>query len=543
MQGRVSSAEWRWVAIASMLVMLLVSLPYLVGLLHSTPDMRFSGFLFGIEDMNSYLVKMRYGARDGWLLQLVYTSEPHQGGFVHTYYLALGKLAAWIDGRGGAVSPEALVITFHAARVICGLALLAMIYRFAADFLPAPSQRRLAWALAALAGGLGWLSMTTSLPVEVYVPEGFTLLLLYGLPHLALARLFLLAGWLLLFRAVEQNEWRKAGLAGLCWLGMAWIVPFYAALLGVLIAVWLAALMIVQRRLLRREVGLAALAGALPAAMLAYNAWLFTTNPIFAAWSAQNVLPSPPPRDYLLAYGLLIVLATIGAVKARQEGFTGRTALLITWPLTAAVLVYAPVNVQRRLLEGVIVPLSVLAALGVWTLANRESREGTYEPPLVRRLRWLGLACLLMLLSPSTALMLLSGAATASRPAEPVFHSADELAALAWLREQAVPDSVVLSTVESGNVIPAYAGVRVYVGHGPETIDITNKSLRAQAFFHGSMSLDDRRALLAEAGASYVWAGPAEQAVDCTAGCFDPLTLGLLRVFRQGAYTIYEVMH
>lgn len=526
-------------AVASVLIMLLVSLPYLIGLLHSTPAMRFSGFLFGIEDMNSYLVKMRYGARDGWLLQLVYTSEPHQGGFVHTYYLALGKLAALIDGRGGAVSPEALVITFHAARVVCGLALLVMIYRFAADFLPVPSQRRLAWALAVLAGGLGWLSMASSLPVEVYVPEAFTLLLIYGLPHLALARLFLLGGWLLLFRAVEQGDWRKAGLAGLCWLGMAWIVPFYAALLGVLIVVWLATLMVVRRRLLWKTIGLAILAGLLPALMLAYNTWLFTTNPIFAAWSAQNVLPSPPPVDYLLAYGLLIMLGTLGAVKALRGGFSERTALLIVWPLVAGALVYAPINVQRRLLEGVIVPLSVLATLGVWTLASWRPKDS----PFVQRLRWLGLASLLMLLIPSTALMLLGGAVRASHPAQPIFHPADELAALTWLREQARPDSVVLSTVESGNVIPAYAGVRVYVGHGPETIDVAGKSLRAQAFFHGSMSLDERHALLAEAGASYVWAGPAEQAVDCTAGCFDPLALGLRCVFRQGAYTIYEVTH
>lgn len=565
----VSGREWAWAVVTSLLVMALVSVPYLVGLAHSTPQMQFGGFLFGLDDMHSYLAKMRFGARDGWLLQLVYTGEPHAGGVAYAHFLALGKLAALISGEGAHVSAQMLVIAYHAARIVCGLLLLVVLYRFAAEFLEKPSQRRLAWALAALAGGLGWVLLVLSpageaaLPVEFYVPEAFGILSLYGLPHLALARALLLGGWMLLFRAEERRSVGYAAAAGLLWGGMSVIVPFYAALLGVLIAARLAGLWIIQRRAPWVQMQIAVLAGALPVALLAYNVWLFSSNPVFAAWSAQNLLVSPPPRDYLLAYGLLLALAIPGAVGlARgaaipppdalrasrspsphvERGPGGEAAsrrlLLLIWPPLGLLLAYAPVNVQRRLLEGVIVPLSILAALGVWRLLGERPASGKAAG---WRLRQIGLAALIMLCFPSTVLLLAGGALTAARPAWPIYHPADEIEALRWLDQHAPPDSLVLATFESGNVIPAYAGVRVYVGHGPETLRATLKRQQAQAFFLGGMTNGTRRALLREAGIDYVWIGPPEQLSACTATCFNAPLLGLEPVYQSGRYAIYAV--
>ncbi len=553
---RVAPREWAWVGIAGLLVTVFFSLPYLMGWAHSTPEMAFGGMLFGLDDMHSYLAKMRYGARDGWLFRLVYTGEPHAGGFIYPHFLALGKLAALISGEGAHVSGRTLLIAYHAARVVCGLLLLLVTYRFAAEYLPRPSQRRLAWALAALAGGLGWIPLVlalvgrdpsaANLPVEFYVPEAFGVLSLYGLPHLALARTLLLGGWLLLFRAGESGRWQQALLAGALWGGMGLIVPFYAALLGVLIAAWLAVLGIVRlllsagRLRVVWEAGavarLAALAAVLPALVLGYHVWLFASDPILAAWAAQNRLPSPPLADYALAYGLLIALAGVGLTREAPR-LTQRTTLLVVWPTLALALAYAPINVQRRLLEGVIVPLSILATLGVWRLLGEKPQQGRL---LGWRLRQMGLAALIVLCFPSTFLLVGGGVLTAARPTWPVFHPADEIAALRWLDEHAAPDSLVLATAASGNIIPAYAGVRVYVGHGPETIDSERKRQTAEAFFLGGMTDETRRALLREAGIDYVWIGPPERPPLCTT-CFDAAALGLRLVYQGGEYAIYAV--
>jgi hypothetical protein len=537
---RITRSEWWWVAAASLIVLALFSLPYLVGLRTSTPQMSFSGFLFGLEDMYSYIAKMRYGARDGWLLQLVYTSEPHQSGFAYVHYLVLGKLAALMSGQGAQVSAAALVVTYHAARVLCGGLLLAVVYRFLAEFLPEVAQRRLAWSIVALAGGLGWISFVLPVlhppgglpPVELYIPEGFSTLLLFGLPHLSMARSLLLVGWLVLWRAIDAASWQQAILAGVAWLGMGIIVPFYIALLGVLIAVWLAALTVLHRRIPWPELRLAALAGMLPLAFLIYNFWLFANNPIFAAWASQNNLPSPPPTAYLLAYGVLIGLSIPGAWRLWRRGLTYRSVLLMVWPLVAAVLVYLPISVQRRLLEGVLVPLAALAVLGMWMWIEKARWP----------LRWLAVSGLGFLLLPSTLFLIVGGVQMASHPFWPVFHPADELAALHWLTERAPADSVILSTRASGNILPAYAPVRVYLGHGPETVNAIGKERQAGAFFGGCMTDDERRQLLADGRIAYIWDGPPEHDLGCTdQACFDPAGLDLRVVYQQGDYTIYEV--
>jgi hypothetical protein len=535
-QVEITLREWRWLAVAALAVMLVTFVPYAVGWLASTPEMRYGGFIYAHEDMHSYLAKMRFGARDGWLFELVYTSEPHRGAIVFPFHLALGKLTAWLAGNPPPV--PALVLTYHLARWVCGLFVLAVTYRFIAEFLADVGQRRLAWTLVALGGGLGWLILLLfgpewlgGLPNEYYIPEGYTFLTLLALPHLALARGLLLMGWLALLRAAERPSWRLAVGAGLAWFAMGVLVPFYVALVDVLLAVWLVALWLRTRRLPLREGLLAALAGALSGLTLAYNFWAFTSDPVFRVWSAQNLLPSPHPLHYVAGYGVLAVLAAFG-LGPFWRGEARRAALLVSWPLVVPALVYLPINVQRRLAEGVLVPLSILAVAGFARLA------AGWRP----RRRSLASAVLLALLVPSLLVMVLGGVLSAARPRWPMYHSRDELAALAWLEERAPPDSVVLSSFEQGNVLPAYADVRVYAGHGPETVDSGRKKTEVRAFFGAGMTDDQRLALLAESHARYVFFGPAEAALCDGSACFNPDALGLERAYSAGDYAIYEVV-
>lgn len=537
LQVKITRPEWRWVMVASLAVLLVTCVPYIAGWLSSTPEMTYGGFVFGLEDMHSYLAKMRYGARDGWLFELVYTSEPQQGALVFAFHLALGKLTAALTGHPPPVL--ALVVAYHAARLVCGGLMLLVSYRFIAAFLSDVGQRRLAWTLVAAGGGLGWLVLLVFgpnwlgiLPNEFYIPEGYSFLTLLLLPHLALARALLLAGWLALVRATEHGSWRDAALAGLAWFGMGVLVPFYAALLGVLAAAWLAALWLRERRFPLREGLLSALALVPSGAILAYNLWAFTRDPVFQVWSAQNDLPSPHPLHYVAGYGVLAVLAAWGVGPA-WRGESKRGALLVSWVGIVPLLVYLPINVQRRLAEGVLVPLSILAVSGLARLtANWRPRQ-----------RKLATGALLAALLPSSLVLVMGGALTASRPAWPLFHPRDELAALAWLEELAPHDSVVLSSFEEGNVLPAYTDMRVYAGHGPETVDNWRKRDETRAFFGSGMSDGERAVLLDASRARYVFAGPVEAAAceDESARCFDAQRLGLALAFSQGEYAIYEV--
>lgn len=531
---RVSPREWRWVLAFAALIVTLTAAPYIAGWLAQGEGWRFTGALFGVEDANSYLAKMRLGARGEWLFTLRTSSESHEGALLFLPYLLLGHVARLVTGREP-VPTETLIAAFHGARLVFDLALILVIYRFAAVFLRRPATRRLALALITLGGGLGWLvslfsggeKLFGSLPVDFIVPEGYTFLILFGLPHLALARAALLGGLLCLFAALRRSPFRNALLAGACWAVMGLAVPFYIPVVYAVLGAWGLAAWLRSRRFPTVLFVPAVIAALVPLPVLLYNAWAFLSSDVFSQWAAQNWLPSPHPAHYVLGYAVLGIPAVVALCWAWQRGAAQAPYLLLaSWIVAAPVLVYLPVNVQRRLAEGVIVPLGILAAVGLARLA--------------RGRRWVYGVTLVVALGTS-GLLWLGGVVSALAPGQPIFRPADEIAAMEALDALAPPDAVVLCVHETGNVLPARTNLIAYVGHGPETIHADEKEARVSAFFRDELDPAARAALLNEV--DYVFVGPLERAE--ARGTAWQRGLREIETRGDGAarYVIYEVRH
>jgi len=518
---RVTRREWGWAAVFALVVMALTTVPYLVAAASQNSNWRFGGFLLAVEDGNTYIAKMGEGARGAWLFTLPYSTEPQRGVLVYSFYLLLGRLAG--------PNHDAQVIVYHTARMAFGAGLLLASYLFLAEFLPRVWQRRLGLTLVAIGGGLGWLvailfpaGLLGSLPVDLISPEAFSYLVLFGFPHLAAARaLFLLA--VLAF-------WRgRAVLAGLALMGVSLIQPVPVLVMWAVVGVYLALSWWWRRGRGARtawycELRTAIVLVALSAPFVLYTTYVLSADPVMRQWSAQNQLPSPSPIHYLLAYGLWLVVAVPGwrVLWHRQP----RLALLAGgWVAAVPVLLYIPVSVQRRLIEGVQLPLVVLVVLGLTVAARRQRR-------------WL-LPVVVGLMAPTAALLWLGAFLAAGTPQEPIFHPADEVAAFAWLRQNATPGQAVLSAYQTGNVLPAYAPVVAYIGHGSETAFIASKLPRVTTFYRAATSEAERLSLLDDGRIAYVLFGPHERAL----GDFDPSTAPYLKLRDQnGDYAVYEVV-
>ena len=105
------SAERRWVLVFAALVALLTSLPYLVGFYAQGDEWVFTGFVFGVEDGNSYIAKMLSGAFGAWKFVSPYSAYPQTGVWIYPLYIWLGKLAAPPGLH------EQLVALFHMLRL------------------------------------------------------------------------------------------------------------------------------------------------------------------------------------------------------------------------------------------------------------------------------------------------------------------------------------------------------------------------------------------------------------------------------------------
>jgi hypothetical protein len=520
-----SRAELRWVLIASAIVLLFASLPTLYAWHLADAEHVFTGFVYNNEDGNSYIGKMQLGARGEWLFHLFYTAEEHQPAMAVPVHILLGKLAA---GTG-----LSLVLAYHLARVALGLVLLLTVYVFLARFTPDVTTRRLAWALTAIGSGMGWLLVLLgqstglgAMPLDFWVPEAFVFLVLYSLPHLALAETLLLWSLIWMLDSFDQKRFGPAWKAGLAAAGMALIVPFYAGVLAAALGAYLLALSIRLRRIPWLMVGQTALVGAFTAPIVAYNAWVFTANPAFRQWGAQNTILSPHPLHYLLGYLPLLIPAVPGAIQAFRDR-DHRWLLPLAWLLVVPLLLYLPFNLQRRMIAAAQVPLALLAARGM--LQWVQGRMRTWRLDLVA---FVALAAL------SNVLLVMGSLVEVSRQTRPIFRPAAEIAAIDWLGGQAKPDDTVLSTFETGNVIPARTGTRVFVGHGPETLYFDEKQEAVKRFFAAATGDGWRQELLAEYGIVYLFYGPDERAL----GDWDPAGAPYLApVFDQQGYTIYRV--
>jgi hypothetical protein len=261
---------------------------------------------------------------------------------------------------------------------------------------------------------------------------------------------------------------------------------------------------------------------ALPAPFLVYNALAFRQDSFLRSWTSQNLILSPHPLHYLLAYGLLLPFAGAGAGRLlRRRPWEGW--LPVAWCLSLPLLAYAPFNLQRRLPEGIWVALVALAIIGVDSWQARKSSPFPLLP--------------LFFAFPSTLLLLVGGIQAAVHPSRPVFLPHQEAAAFEFMQANAPPFDVVLSSFETGNALPAWAPVRVVIGHGPESAGLTSLQPRVKSFYSSSGIDADRLGLLRKDHVHYVFWGPDEQAL----GGWDPRREGdLSAVFQAGPYQIFE---
>ncbi|MBK9054304.1 MAG: hypothetical protein IPL78_26365 [Chloroflexi bacterium] len=143
-------SEWRAVWVVVLGVMALAMIPYITGYLLSRSPYHFVGIVFNLEDYRTYLAKMWLGYRGDWLYTSTFTTQEHPAAFVYPFYILLGHVARWLG--------LSLPLTYQLARIVSGVALLLMVYRFAAAFLPRTS-RWYAFRLTATASGFGWLTL------------------------------------------------------------------------------------------------------------------------------------------------------------------------------------------------------------------------------------------------------------------------------------------------------------------------------------------------------------------------------------------------
>jgi hypothetical protein len=526
---KVSTAEWRWVLRWSLLIVVLCLTPYIIGYAVARPDEQFTGILMQDIDTHTYLAKIRLGLEGRATFIDRYTPEDHKPMPLYLTYVWWGLVSRPVT-RDPAIS-------YRLAQVVSILGALAAVYAFAALFFHTISQRRLAFLLVALGAGVGWATLPGVLfagwllsAVDLWMADATLFASMLLQPHFAAATALLLltlwAFWL------QVHTWSSRRIIPLILAPAAMVLihPYLILTVTVIEGVYSLTSLITQRASWRAlaRVWLAEwlIMGPVFALMQGTIWW----HPIARGWVVdQGTMLSPPPTSYVLGFGILLGLAIWGGVRVVRNR---QDLLPVVWLGVGALLPYAPTTVQRRLIEGYIVPVGVLAAVAI----------GTYiRPWLTRQRKALRMAFHI----PFTLTIILSNVilwtiacANATSHRAPWFVPQTEAQVWTWLREHGSADEVVLCNPELGNRIPAHTNKRVVAGHWAETVNYPRKVQAIESFFDPDTSSQERSAILREFGVRYVVAGPQEDLVPAGPG---PQVKLLNPLFENADFTIFGV--
>jgi hypothetical protein len=534
----ITPSERRRAVVWSGIILILTSLPVIVGYLMPDEAYVFTGAAHHTEDVMSYLAKMRQGYEGAWAVRLPYAVESHPGiPLLFLFYTLLGRMARWTG--------LSLPFLYHTARVVCAAFLLWTAYRFIAFLLPKPGWRWTAFLLATVASGFGvWAVLLAGsftirgiTPIDLWPLDFYTFALWFLSPHQTLG----IALFLIILQSVaaywETLEPRRLipGVGAALVEGV--IFPFVPLVYGTTLAIaWLWERRWRMAPLYTAGAVILVVILPLPAVI---NYWFgLRGHPVWVSFSNQNLTLSPPIWHYILGYGLVGILALPGGWWAWRSGARGRLAVILV--AVSLALAYFPANFQRRLISGAHIPMCALAAAGLhgwlipfWGRWRPAPGEGlAYRENLTR----LGVVAFSAI---SSVYVWLSILLSIIGHAPGLYIPADTAVGIRWLAAGTSAETTVLSAYTTGAVIPAYSGRSVFWGHALETPFLSRKRVEATQFFSSGTSDAYRRAMLERYGITHVFYGPDEREI----GDFDPASAAYLRpVFQHFTVTIYEVV-
>jgi hypothetical protein len=425
------------------------------------------------------------------------------------------------------------------------LAVLGTTYLFAATFLKAPTERRQrrlavlvslftlgldAWMapLRLLLDGLGVHAIANLLPetINPYL-EVSSFGVLLSAPHLMLGLALTLACAPLYLRAIAGGRGALV-LLGVVVLGLSLVHSFNTPVV--------ASVLVAHAVLTGRRAWPAAIVAALAAAPMAiYSLLLYQTDPFWSGtYSAQNLMPAPPPWSLPFDFGLVLLAAPLAWPVVRRWP-TERRRLILLWIGLGLLWMYAPVAYQRRFAFGVQPALAVLAGIGLvelnaWMRVHQVGGLG-------RRLINYGVLLAAISTSLLVYLSLLAGALL-NQPAEVYLWSRPEAAAATWLGQHSAATDMILASTEYANQLAGAIDGRVVHGHIVATLHSPHKEALVQRFFSADASPLERDQLLKESQATFVAFGPQERILGATDLRTTP---GLELVYEANGVQLFRV--
>jgi hypothetical protein len=468
--------QYRWPLVVSLLILALSSAPILAGYAAQTPSQRFVGIFSDRMDYAVHMAMMHYGAQGGWDYQFRFTTEPQTVTYLKTIYVILGHFAGWTGFP--------LDIFFQVARLVFGLLACLSIYYLMTRIFTTKSQIRLAFILAILGAGLGWIQMPFGLipdpnisPIDFWLIDAYVFFNMATLPHLSIVIAAMAFTVALFLNHLQRPRWLNIALIAVCAIFVQFVNPIAFIIVDAALAGVVAFSCWQKRRLdwtLVLSLGFLAI---IQIPLMGYSFTLMTRDPAWAEFNRQNITLSPPPIYLLFGFGLFWPFALFGTIKAlRQQN--PNLGWAIAWTVFAIGMAYLPIAIQRRFLLAITIPLAVLATPAILEFSGWLHRRSPLSEltgatvivalTIISSLSMIGASSMDMFQRPATS-----------------FEPAALVQAVDWLGQHGTPNDVVLAAEPTAQLIAIRTPLRLYFGHPMETLHYDDKEREVENFYRG----------------------------------------------------------
>jgi len=523
---KINSQEWKFVGLVWLIIVFLTFLPTIIGVITTPSDSVFLGRQ-GINggDLPVYYSNIEQAKEGHFLFKNLYTSEPHPRFIFDPFWLGVGILAK--------VFSLSAFLAFQLSKFLLIPIFLIVSYYLLAFFFKDETRRKVCFIFLIFASGLGGLYFASyssqfsktgdvfvfsememsHLPLDVFTADVFTFFSIYNSPHFLASLTLIVLIFLLSLLAFESYKLIYSLGAGCSALFLFQFHPYHLPTIFGVLGIFILLFILKEKKL------------NLNYLKHYFILLVFSLPPIFyyiltiqkfwirRAHFLQFATPIPSLPIVFVSYGFLIIFALIGIFSIlKKKEKNKQDIFLVSWTLTSFLLIYSPLPFQRRLAEGLQVALAILTTFGLFYLRNWLEEKPIFQKYFKEIFsNKIFLTYLFFILFFfSSFLMIINDLSLYLKHYYRMYLTKEAQEAMFWLRKNTKEESIVLSSFETGNLIPAFSLRQVYLGHGHQTVQLRKKLVEAEQFFQNSND-DEKLTFLKDNQIDYLFFGPEEK--------------------------------
>jgi hypothetical protein len=508
-------------------------------------------------DYNLYLSRIREGKEGAWLATEKYTSEEHTGSLSQILYVMIGRLADYAH-----VQTPYIWFAYHVARAFfAGFLLYAIWLIVEWMFRKATFQWQLLsyllivtsstwpkfeWVadLPRFGGYMSWYTMADSLQRTTFMP------------HITLAQ-GLLTFIILVFSGGFVSKYMPANWVFLGIVGIILGIVFPPGLLFIYVVLGLVTLIewaVGERtkewktQWFEKEFFGRLIFGILTLPTVVYYYLLFLQYP----WKrlVEFDVLHPTKFSYIeyfmavgpvLPLGILAILVLVIWKRDELQKFKYTIAWIVGWLGLLFIFNQIPQQSPTRFTQ--MAPHIGLGIMASWMFMQigKKFKHIAFIPVAIIIFGLGSMASSYMWLKDFVDHKIRATLPIIPSGAQVMYPMKEIIEALTWVQVYTPRQSVVLSGMSTGNLIPVYAGNTAYVGHA-NTVNLENKLLLVERFYKGDMKKEEAMRWAQDEKISYVFYGWEERAV--SGGTMMDLRLlypGLEQVYESQNVRVYKL--